>query len=381
MVKGNKVLSAFLAALLLFTMQSTAWAVDQAAIAEKQAELQDVQGKLYQKEVERDKQKQQVTSAIDKYREAQKELNAARMELQKVVDEEAKVMGEIEDKKKSILSKKAELMATKKDYGKRLREIYISGQVNYLDVLLGAKDFNDFSTRMYLLERIVSKDIDMMDRLMEQQEDLEQEQRNLEETQKKLDDVKKEREAKKKIVQEKTDAAQAVYEKALAEQNRLDEEYTELEYISQRITRMIRVLERGGKLGSVVGTGELDWPVHGVITSEFGWRIHPIFGTRKYHSGMDISCDEGEAIRAADSGIVITADWMGGYGYTVMIDHGRGLVTLYAHNSALCVSEGDSVEQGEVIARGGSTGYATGPHCHFEVRKNGAETDPADYLP
>lgn len=123
------------------------------------------------------------------------------------------------------------------------------------------------------------------------------------------------------------------------------------------------------------------WPVQGEITSYYGWRTHPIFGTTRYHSGYDIACDTGTPIAAADSGTVVYSGWLGGYGYCVMIDHGGGLVSLYGHNSELWVSEGQYVQQGQTIALAGSTGWSTGPHCHFEARLNGELTDPMNYLP
>lgn len=123
------------------------------------------------------------------------------------------------------------------------------------------------------------------------------------------------------------------------------------------------------------------WPCRGEITSYFGWRTHPIFGTTKYHSGMDIAVDYGTPIHAADSGTVVYSGWLGGYGYCVMIDHGGGLVSLYGHNQSLNVYEGQYVAKGTVIAAAGSTGYSTGPHCHFEVRLHGEVTEPLNYLP
>ena len=123
------------------------------------------------------------------------------------------------------------------------------------------------------------------------------------------------------------------------------------------------------------------WPCRGEITSYFGWRTHPIFGTTKYHSGMDIAVDYGTPIYAADSGTVIYSGWLGGYGYAVMIDHGGGLVTLYGHNPGLNVYEGQYITKGTCIAYAGSTGYSTGPHCHFEVRLHGEVTEPLNYLP
>lgn len=118
-----------------------------------------------------------------------------------------------------------------------------------------------------------------------------------------------------------------------------------------------------------------------IVTSPQGWRIHPILGTEKYHSGTDLGVDYGAPIYAAQSGTVTTAGWLGGYGYAVIIDHGGGLTTLYGHNQLLLVSSGQYVKQGEQIAEAGSTGLSSGPHCHFEVRVNDIPVDPGLYVP
>lgn len=126
--------------------------------------------------------------------------------------------------------------------------------------------------------------------------------------------------------------------------------------------------------------GQLSWPLGGAVTSGFGYRIHPISGARKLHTGLDISGGSGAPISAAGSGTVIWAGWYGGYGNTVIIDHGGGLTTLYAHQSSLNVSSGSSVSTGSVIGYVGSTGYSTGPHLHFETREFGAPVNPMNYL-
>lgn len=127
-------------------------------------------------------------------------------------------------------------------------------------------------------------------------------------------------------------------------------------------------------------TGGFQWPANGSKTSNYGWRTHPIFGTRRFHAGIDIGAGYGAPIVAAAAGAVVSAGWQGGYGNTVVIDHGGGLATLYAHQSSIGVVAGQSVQRGQTIGAVGSTGYSTGPHLHFEVRVNGATRDPMQYF-
>ena len=124
----------------------------------------------------------------------------------------------------------------------------------------------------------------------------------------------------------------------------------------------------------------LIWPVNGRITSSFGWRTHPIKKTRLFHNGLDIAVPNGTAVRAAASGEVVHSGWINGFGYTVIIDHGKGIETLYAHNSRTTVAEGSMVNRGERIALSGNTGLSTGPHVHFGVLRNEKPLNPRDYL-
>jgi murein DD-endopeptidase MepM/ murein hydrolase activator NlpD len=129
-----------------------------------------------------------------------------------------------------------------------------------------------------------------------------------------------------------------------------------------------------GSVGSGVSASGLIWPVHGPVTSGFGWR----WG--RMHEGIDIAVPSGTSVVAAASGTVVTAGWLGGYGNLIVIDHGNGLATAYGHNSSLAVGVGQQVAQGQLIAYSGSTGHSTGPHVHFEVRVNGSPVDPLNYL-
>ncbi|NLO25140.1 MAG: M23 family metallopeptidase [Clostridiales bacterium] len=162
------------------------------------------------------------------------------------------------------------------------------------------------------------------------------------------------------------------------EEKELDKMLAELERTSKQITQTILSLAQKGEF---IG-GKFVWPAPGYnyITSDYGWRVHPIYKTRKYHAGIDIRVPWGKKIVAAGAGKVIYANTYGGYGKTVIIDHGGGITTLYAHNSSLNVKVGTVVTAGTTIALAGSTGVSTGPHLHFEVRKNGEVVNPRPWL-
>lgn len=377
MVKKNKI-AVVLAALMLFSVMAPVLA---ATIEDKQAELQNIQEQLENKAYERENAKAVVVSATDKLIEAQNQLSIAQNDVAVVIVQRDDLQDQIDNNQAAIEAKKAVLEQRLKIYRKRLRDIYINGQINYLDVLLGAKDFSDFSSRMYLLQKIIQKDVELIEDIKQQKQEIEQRTLALEADIAAVKALYVDLKNKQDIVAQKTIEREAYYNEALAEENRLIEEYNALMVASENVTEMIRNMELAGTMTSGGGSGVFIWPIQGEITSYYGWRTHPIFGTEKYHSGMDIAADYGDPILAADSGTIIYADWMEGYGYAVMIDHGAGLVTLYGHNNDLCVSAGQSVAQGQLIAHAGSTGYSTGPHCHFEVRLHGEVTEPLNYLP
>jgi murein DD-endopeptidase MepM/ murein hydrolase activator NlpD len=155
----------------------------------------------------------------------------------------------------------------------------------------------------------------------------------------------------------------------------------QIDSLNQEANSLIAEILRLQGTEEYVG-GVLGWPAPSSkrITSYFGYRTHPILKVKKLHTGIDIGVPSGHDIVAANAGKVIKAAWNNSYGYMIMIDHGGGIVTLYAHNSKLLVKTGDIVKKGQVIALSGSTGMSTGPHLHFEVRVNGEYKNPLDYL-
>jgi murein DD-endopeptidase MepM/ murein hydrolase activator NlpD len=168
----------------------------------------------------------------------------------------------------------------------------------------------------------------------------------------------------------KVESQRAAY---LAQVNQLERESGQIAFDLSR--------RQSGQTAPPARKGVLSWPVaNPVVTSEFGYRTHPIYGNRRLHAGIDLAANTGTPVMAAAAGTVVTAGWMSGYGYTVVIDHGDALATLYAHNSALSVSPGQHVNRGQRIASAGSTGNSTGPHVHFEVRVKGEPVNPRNYL-
>ena len=365
--------------LLLILSQMTMVFAD--SVTDKKAELDEVQQKLQKADVQRQKAKATADEASARMNEVVAQLTKLQADINDLQKKSDTLQKDIDANSKILNEKKVKMEGRMKIYRKRLREIYINGQINYLDVLLGAKDFNDFASRMFLLQKIIAGDLELVQTVKREADEIQKRQDLLD---KQMAEIKKDRASldEKKVAAEKAreERAQLLF-KANEDKVKKDADYDRLNAMSENIKNMLQSLERQSSMPSQGGTGRFIWPVTGPITSYAGWRTHPVFGTTRYHSGIDIAVDSGTPVKAADTGTVVYSGWMGGYGYAVMINHGNGLVTIYGHNSRLLVSEGQSVPQGDVIARSGSTGWSTGPHVHFEARLHGEVVDPLNYLP
>ena len=352
---------------------------------------------------------QQLTNEANKKSEAEKtigtvyeqlhaiqiELDTATAELKQVQADRIQLDKDITKTEAELKAAQARLQSREKVFYKRVRDIYINGRLSYLDVVVGSKDFSDFANRMEMLKRILQSDMDLINTIKTEREEIASKKAKLEEDRAKVLELEKVAQEKQNLINQKKAERQAVLERAMNDRDTADRAYNELMASSASITAMLqqRAAERaaaaaaaaspgGGGSGAtwVQGTGQLAAPVVAPITSDFGWRIHPIYGTRRLHAGTDFGVDEGTPVHAADGGVVVEAGWVSGYGYTVIIDHGNGMSTLYAHNSDVAVSPGQTVSKGQVVSYSGNTGGSTGPHLHFEVRINGEPTDPMGYL-
>ncbi len=377
----NKILLSFLLPCFLFvSIFANVGFADTAD--EKRAELDEVQRQMQRVAEIRENARRKAEIANDNLNETLGSLRALQAESAELQKQSEAMQKRIDENTAKLDAKKAELAERIRIYKKRLRDIYINGQINYLDVLLGAKDFSDFSSRMYLLQKIIRSDLSMLEQIKKDAEEIGQRQDELNAELRDIKITQNELEIKKAKVEELRKQRAGILYEAEEEKQSSEAEYERLLVISENIAAMLRNMENSGNLnqGPVAGGGFM-WPCSGPITSPFGWRIHPVFGTSKFHSGIDIGVDYGTPILATNAGTVVYSGWLGGYGYCVMVDHGGGIVSLYGHNQSLAVSEGQYVNRGALLSYAGSTGYSTGPHLHFEIRVHGEVVDPMGYLP
>jgi murein DD-endopeptidase MepM/ murein hydrolase activator NlpD len=272
------------------------------------------------------------------------------------------------------LKEKSELLS------ERLVVLHEQGEVTYLEVLLSATDFKDFLTRYEMVNSIIEQDVDLIASINQDKQDLEMRKSDLEVKKKELENALKQQESMRAQLDEQKAEKKQILASVQNERAAFEKALQELEETSRQLEQMIRQLQGGSS--EALGTGVYTWPTPGftTITSPYGMRYHPILKTRKMHTGVDIGAPMSATIVAADSGKVIHAGWMGGYGQVIVIDHGNGVSTLYAHQSAFLVGNGATVSKGQAIGKVGSTGWSTGPHLHFEVRINGSYTDPMPYI-
>lgn len=357
-----------------------------ALASELEQQQQQVQEQIQNQQEKKAEAQQKVDNVADQLRKVQTELADAQADYKDVQTKLSATEQQIKTNTVILATAEKKLTQRGQILNKRIRDIYQNGQLSYLDVLLGANDFGDFATRVDILQRVIHKDLDLILKVRAERQLVLDTKQALDDDRASILQLKQGIEQKKQRIEASKKAQEELLAKVVNDRNMAEQVYKELMETSQQIEQMIRRNQssrRGsGGTGPSSGTGSMLWPTDArEITSPFGWRTHPIYGTSRYHSGIDIGADYGDAVVAADGGVVISAGWMGGYGKAVIIDHGGSISTLYGHNSELLVSEGQRVRKGEIIARVGSTGDSTGPHCHFEVRQDGSPVSPMNYLP
>jgi murein DD-endopeptidase MepM/ murein hydrolase activator NlpD len=285
----------------------------------------------------------------------------------------------------------ADLDVAERDYEKRqgaavarLRFLQRTPTYQGWAVLLQSQNLSDFMRRRHQLKLVYEADRRILAKLATQGSLLVKQKTRVEGEKNLIAVIREQLLAQQADVQSQAVQQAQLIQRLNSDRLALVAAQNQLEQDSQNLTLLIqkKVAEQAEQPRPQViqGSGLFAYPSDAPTSSPFGWRIHPILGYRRFHAGLDFAASYGSTIRAADSGIVIFAGWYGGYGKAVIINHGGGLTTLYGHTSEIFVSEGQKVERGQAIAAVGSTGFSTGPHLHFEVRRDGSPVNPANYL-
>ena len=246
-------------------------------------------------------------------------------------------------------------------------------------VLLQSQDLNEFLDRQYQLKRVYGADRQVLHDLKVKADAIQQQKVAVEDQRNQVALLRQQLLSQKQQYEAEASEERQLIARLRDRRSALEAAEAQLARDSDQIANLIRQ-KLAAQSGAVRGTGRFVFPANARISSGFGNRMHPILGYSRFHVGVDFAAPQGSTIFAADSGQVIFSGWYGGYGQAVIIDHGGGLTTLYAHASRLFVREGQAVQQGQAIAAVGSTGLSTGPHLHFEVRQGGNLVNPMGYL-
>ncbi|MCX5725952.1 MAG: peptidoglycan DD-metalloendopeptidase family protein [Candidatus Saganbacteria bacterium] len=356
------------------------------AQATAQLEIEE-KGKLKEIKIELERERQKLKATRQKEQEALGKLYNVNKELSLIESDLANTREKLSDNKKRIedLSsriKEADGSLAKKSQAlkKRIAEAYKSGDANYLEILFASRSIADFINRSYYLERIISSDVELIKGIVIDKAVADDIRSELKGKTGELQVLTKVVSEKKEVAEDKATVQKRLYSSLAARRKEYERKVAELESSSRDLEHLIRAKTRA-KAAPAKATGGLLWPVNARIVSGFGYRRHPIWGGRHFHTGIDLGASYGTPIGAADGGEIILSGWWDGYGKAVVIDHGSNTTTVYGHMSRIYVEKGDMVAKGQVIGLIGSTGYSTGPHLHFEVRKSGSPVDPLGFLP
>ncbi len=390
------IIAAVLTALALGALPAlAATPADAATQAELNRKLKDARAKISEATKRKEKLGDQISALDERLTVVEKELARLGSRIETVESKLNVTREKLEILQEQLRLKRLELRKAEEHLRQEQSNLemraslaYKTSDLTYVDVVLASTSFEDLVSRTSIVSTLIGSNNDLVGDLEETRALVQREKKAISEKeaavhsavndlQQQSDELAALRAAQ---AAEKAASLAARKEKsnAMAGTKKdiavLRQQEAQLMAESRQLAGVITSSSGGG------GTGDMIRPVNAPVISPFGYRVHPILGYRKLHTGVDFAIGYGAPIRAADSGTVIYATWMGGYGNVIIINHGGGISTLYAHQSSLAVAAGASVSRGQVIGYVGSTGFSTGPHLHFEVRVNGSPVDPMGYI-
>lgn len=309
-------------------------------------------------------------------------IQTSEQELSTLNNEVKELDENIKSKEKELNTKREQFEKINKQAEDILITMYENGSMQYLDVLLGSKNIIDFISNYYLVSEVMQYSVELIKDAANQKQEIENIVQNLETQKTEIIAKRKEQQKISQVLTNTKTSREYYMSKLTDEEQKIQTQIEEYKTQMAEVEIEIRKLLGEKSFGEDYAGGEMIWPIPGYtkITSQYGMRTHPITGLYSLHTGTDVGVPLGTNFVAAASGVVIKAEYNKYYGNMVLIDHGGGVQTLYAHGSEIVAKLGDLVSSGDVILKVGSTGYSTGPHAHFEIRINGETVNPLDYV-
>lgn len=380
----KRLLLVFFTAVLVCSLGAGVFAAKVDDLKEEKQEI-DAQIKDKQEDLESNKDAQNAAqSQLDSINAS---LDAVQAEITKLYDELAVAEENLARQQEEYNAIKAKLDESQKALQNRVNAIYRNGDISYWDVLFRSENVQDFISGFIFLTKIVEEDQKIIDSIQENKVLAEEKLHELEVTRNEIVALQVEKEAEEAEYAKQAEAKLALLDTLESEQAALEKEIDEMEAqsgsIASEINSYYASLSASDPGYTYTGNGIFTWPLStgGTLTSNYGYRIHPISGVRKMHTGIDLAAPAGTPILAAESGTVSLVRKLGtGYGWYVVVSHGSNISTLYAHMSSIIVSEGQAVSRGQKLGGVGTTGSSTGNHLHFEVRVNGSHVSPWGYI-
>lgn len=386
----------FVISLMTALIPTNASAASQSEINRLTQQRKELQAKQQEQQKTINSLRSKKASVVDQKAALDKENDLAQQEIELVKEQITAYDQQIEDKGVELESAKQEEEAQTVRFRSCVRHLEEYGQMSYIAILLEATSLSDLLARMDMVGEVIAYNKQVQADMTAAREKVETVKAELEDARTELQDKQSELETKQVALQQKVSEANALLASLESDINAYKSVHDQYEQqqknVQSQIDKQVEELRRqeevnknnnpGYDPGKANGsTGTMMWPCPSChyITSQFGWRYHPIYQTQKYHSGVDIGASYGATIVAADGGTIITAGSVSGYGNCVVINHGNGITTLYGHMSSIAVSVGQKVSKGQTIGYVGSTGNSTGPHLHWEVTVNGVRQNPLNY--
>ena len=376
----RKFLCIVLAFIIICTYITVVYAED-SNLTSLQDQQQDLQNQLDESNNQLEEVQSQLSENLQQIEKLDEKIQQSEEKITKLNDQVTQLQTEISDIQAKLEVAEKNYETQKQVMEKRLVAIYEAGDTKYIDVLLKSNNISEFLSNYYLITEITSMDQSLLDEVETQKKEIELSKQKLEKNQTSLASALQTQTQTSTVLQNtktlRENYIARLSDEEKAKQAQIDEITAQYEAVNNQI---LELAKQG--LDTVYIGGVLAWPVPGYtkITSNYGMRVHPITGQYKLHTGVDISAPIGANFVAANDGIVTKAEYNTAYGNMVIIDHGGGISTLYAHGSEILVTVGQTVKRNEAILKVVSTGYSTGPHAHFEVRINGVVTNPIEYI-